>query len=125
MNKNTLGEFLLTKFAGAVLHVKENTPIIPGTIGELVDPLDDLLCEATRFRFREKIPLERVREILIEYYTGIQWKNSIHMSDQGPIMGDVWPAEADTVLGIYGRYEKDERGAETNILLVALCPVIS
>ncbi|MEI8061703.1 MAG: hypothetical protein WCG97_00195 [bacterium] len=125
MSKHTLGEFLLARFMGALLPVEEDKPVIPGTVGELVDPLDSLLCDATRFKFKEKIPLEEVCKILSEYYTSIHWENIIEMSDQGTIMGDVWPAEANTFLGVFGAYEKDPSGhQETDILFVCLCPCI-
>jgi hypothetical protein len=125
MSKNTLGEFLTAKFMGALLKIEEDSPVIPGTIGELVDPLDDLLCDTTRFMFKEdKIPLEEVCLVLSEYYTKIDWKNDIGMSDQGTIMGVVWPCEVDTFLCVFGTYEKDLDGKETNILFVGLCPSI-
>lgn len=123
MSKNTLGEFLLSQYAGALLPAPEREPVKPGTIGELVNPLDMELCEAVRFKFKDKIPMKDVLALLELYYESINWPSALWISDQSDICGEVWPAEAETVLGVHALYEK-ENGRENDILIACLNPIL-
>ena len=127
MNKNTLGEFLLSKFSGTVLVANWDSHPNPVTVGK-IDPLDYHLCEDVRFELKDKVPIMGMCGILTDYYTSIEWKNKIWILEgEDTIVGDVWPAETETVLGIFGAYETEEpygKGRETNVFHLTLCPVI-
>ena len=123
MDKNTLGEFLLSRFPdGTLLPVPEITPTKPGTIGDMVPPLERIYAEATCFHLKEKVPLERMCDILSQYYTRIKWVHRFDLDSGGEIMGDVWPAEAEICVGVWGFYQRDTTGRETNILVITLNP---
>jgi len=126
----TLGQFLLEKFPGALLPTPEPTPAKEGTLGAMVDPLDDELCECVRFHPKENVSLETMCEVLREYWDSIHWSHDIYLSDPGElgvvIMGDVWPDQAETALAVIGLFErnKDNRELLTGAIIIATNPII-
>ncbi len=99
----TLGQFLLEKFMGALLDTPEYTSNIPDTIGDMTHEFNDLLCDFTRFRLKEKVDIEDIIAALNEYYTGIGWRCEIDKTPTGEILGSVWPEN--TCLSLYAQYE--------------------
>lgn len=74
MNSQTLGQFLLSRYQGATLASRGQASIKPDTVSAMPNYLDSLFTEHWRFKFKfEKLSLEEVRSVLVEYYESIGW----------------------------------------------------
>lgn len=121
MNTSTLGQYLLAKYNGALLGVKDSAPVLAGTIAAMVDPLDFMLTEAIRFKFRQVRPsLEEIGLILAEYYVSIGWRIDMEDPQSGYITGNVYPIEVETCLVLMAFYEK----GDTSVLSISTNPII-
>lgn len=122
-SSQTLEQFLLSKYqyCGELLGNSSLKRTIPGSIGAMTDPLDRQFEELVRFKFRNsRPPLEKVREILFQYYKSIGWRIEMEEPDRGTISGYVYPVEVETCLVLVVTYENDD----PNILVIAICAMI-
>ncbi len=102
---NTLGEFLLSRFMGALLKNNEPVLLFPGSIEAVVNQP----TEYVRFKFiQEKPSLEEVKEVLIEHYKSLGWRIDIQEPQQGRIVGNVYTAETETSLTLISFYTNED-----------------
>lgn len=120
MNTETLGQFLLSKYTGSLLGIKDIPPSPADSIGAVVDPLDNLLTEHVRFKFKyEKPSLNEIRLALLEYYEKIGWEVTIEEPQSDFLTGGVNPAEAETYLSLMSFYD----AKDGHVLIVVTNPV--
>jgi hypothetical protein len=128
----TLEKFLLSRIGGEVIpdeNPNKRNLVIPGTIGAMVPKLAHELSECVRIKLLNFIPLEHILELLIEYYTAIDWQPCLGMSTAGDCIGDVQPKEAlgeILPLALWAGYQANpiNRSEKIPHLIVAISPTL-
>lgn len=122
MTTITLGQFLLSRYSGALLPEKGLTPVIPGTVEAMIPEINLIMSDHVEFVFKGSPPLlTEIHQVLIEYYRSINWHTYIQEPQEGVILGDVYPEEGDCGLSLLaGFLEKNTK----NKLTVTTAPPI-